>query len=67
MTLRSRVRGFRAVVVRLLDSMRGEFSAGSVAVEFGVSYRQIADAMEPGEIPDDVQTLLRQIQELCAR
>lgn len=34
-------------------------------VEVGVNYKQIAEAMLPDEIPDDVQTLLRQLIELC--
>jgi hypothetical protein len=40
-------------------------NARSVTAEFGVDYKQIAEAMLPEEIPDDVTTLLRQLAELC--
>jgi hypothetical protein len=37
----------------------------SVTAEFGVDYRQIATAMLPEEVPDDVKTLLQQLIEMC--
>jgi hypothetical protein len=37
----------------------------SVTAEFGVDYKQIAAAMRPEEIPDDVKTLLLQLMDLC--
>jgi hypothetical protein len=37
----------------------------SVKMQFGIDYRQIAAAMLPEEIPDDVKTLLQQLMELC--
>ncbi len=37
----------------------------SIAAVFGIDYLKIAEAMEPGEIPEDVKTLLDQIVELC--
>jgi hypothetical protein len=40
-------------------------NARSVTVEFGVDYKQIAEAMLPEEIPDDVKTLLQELIELC--
>lgn len=40
-------------------------NARSVTAEFGVDCKQIAAAMLPEEIPDDVTTLLRQLIELC--
>ena len=40
-------------------------NARSVTAEFGVDYRQIAEAMLPEEIPDDVVTLLQQLIDLC--
>jgi hypothetical protein len=39
--------------------------ARSIRAEFGVDYKQIAAAMRPEEIPDDVKTLLQQLIELC--
>jgi hypothetical protein len=38
--------------------------ARSITTEFGVTYRQIAEAMRADEIPDDAKTLLNQIVEL---
>jgi hypothetical protein len=40
-------------------------NARSVTAEFGVDYKQIAEAMLPEEVPDDVKTLLRELIELC--
>jgi len=39
--------------------------ARSVTSEFGVTYKQIAEAMLVDEIPDDAKTLLNQIVDLC--
>jgi len=39
--------------------------AQSVTVRFGAEYKQIAEAMFPDEIPDDVKTLLQQLIDLC--
>lgn len=39
--------------------------ARSVKEEFGINYKQIAEAMLEGEIPDDVKTLLQELIELC--
>jgi hypothetical protein len=36
----------------------------SVTAEFGVNYEKIAEVMLPGEIPDDVKTLLQQLMDL---
>jgi hypothetical protein len=38
----------------------------SLKAQFGVTHLQIAQAMEPAEIPDDVRTILQQLQALCA-
>jgi hypothetical protein len=40
-------------------------SERSVKDEFGVNYKQIAEAMLLEEIPDDAKTLLWQLIELC--
>jgi hypothetical protein len=40
-------------------------NARSVTVEFGVDYKQIAEAMLPEEIPVDVKTLLQQLIGMC--
>ena len=40
-------------------------SARSISSEFGIHYKQVAEAMLPSEIPDDVKTLLNQIVDLC--
>jgi hypothetical protein len=40
-------------------------NARSVTVEFGVDYKQIAEAMLPEEIPVDVKTLLQQLIDMC--
>jgi hypothetical protein len=37
----------------------------SVTAEFGINYKKIAEAMLPGEIPDDVKTLLQELIDLC--
>ncbi len=37
----------------------------SITAEFGVSYRQIAEAMGPAEIPDDPKTILNQLIAMC--
>jgi energy-coupling factor transporter ATP-binding protein EcfA2 len=37
----------------------------SVGAEFGVDYKQVAEAMNADEIPEDVITLLNQISDLC--
>ena len=37
----------------------------SIVKSFNVNYLDIAKAMEPGEIPEDVKTLLDQISEFC--
>ena len=39
--------------------------ARSITNEFAVDYRQIAAAMQAGEIPDDPKTLLQQLIDLC--
>lgn len=39
--------------------------ARSITVEFGVTYKQIAEVMLQDEIPDDGKTLLQQIVEMC--
>ncbi|OGT84026.1 MAG: hypothetical protein A3H91_10610 [Gammaproteobacteria bacterium RIFCSPLOWO2_02_FULL_61_13] len=40
--------------------------ARCIEAEFGVTRSKIAAAMEPAEIPEDVKTLLQQVQALCA-
>jgi hypothetical protein len=40
-------------------------SARSIKAEFGIDHKQIAEAMLPEEIPDDVKTLLQQLMDLC--
>jgi hypothetical protein len=39
--------------------------ARSITAEFGVDYKQIAEAMLREEIPDDVKTILGELIELC--
>jgi energy-coupling factor transporter ATP-binding protein EcfA2 len=39
--------------------------ARSIKAEFGVDYRQIAEAMTRDEIPEDAKTLLQQLIEMC--
>lgn len=40
--------------------------AHSLKTQFGVTYLQIAQAMDVAEIPDDVRTVLQQLRALCA-
>lgn len=37
----------------------------SVKAEFGVNYKQIAEAMTVAEIADDARTFLQQLIEMC--
>ncbi|KUR72113.1 hypothetical protein AQZ52_02055 [Novosphingobium fuchskuhlense] len=57
------------VALAMLDARGKEITqkgAGSMRALYGVSPEDIAKAMEPNEIPEDVKTLLNQISNMCA-
>jgi hypothetical protein len=59
----------RDVATAMLDARGKEITqegATSIKARYAVSPEDIANAMEPDEVPDDVKTLLGQIVQMCA-